>query len=388
MKVQLIVDDLHLIVRPPSVIDGEAPEDVILLAAAASCNGSRDPGDLALAKAAKKMTGGIGYAQAEDTFMPPGTGRHYGLARVRPEEGGAEIEVARGGMRAVMQMCRLSDSEFQDLYARFHPYRRHGYRAVAIAVRAPGEEEWRFMGVVPMIAVRQVTNIQKARADFRYFMVWDWELRLLHWCWVLCVVGLSVTGICIAKGWFIKMEDLESGFQFGYVRFVHYVLGWLLIAILTIRFFCLFFASNKYQRWPSLFPVSRQRWIDLYKTAVDYACARSYDGPRYIGHNPLQQWTYTGVYGLFSVMVLTGLALYALYEPEQWFYSWFMPINDWIGIPYVRLIHLIGMWCFILFATVHVYLSILAGNVDRDGTISSMFSGGRWLRKGVHFQDE
>ena len=25
---------------------------------------------------------------------------------------------------------------------------------------------------------------------------------------------------------------------------------------------------------------------------------------------------------------------------------------------------------------------------DRDGTISSMFSGGRWLRKGVKFRDE
>ncbi|MFR4222971.1 MAG: cytochrome b/b6 domain-containing protein [Akkermansia sp.] len=80
--------------------------------------------------------------------------------------------------------------------------------------------------------------------------------------------------------------------------------------------------------------------------------------------------------------------LYALYEPRHWFYRWFMPLNDLIGIPYVRLVHLIGMWCFIIFAMIHVYLSILSGNVDRDGTISSMFSGGRWLRKGVKFRDE
>ena len=87
-------------------------------------------------------------------------------------------------------------------------------------------------------------------------------------------------------------------------------------------------------------------------------------------------------------MVVTGRALYALYEPRDWFYRWFMPLNDLIGIPYVRLVHLIGMWCFIIFAMIHVYLSILSGNVDRDGTISSMFSGGRWLRKGVKFRDE
>ena len=128
--------------------------------------------------------------------------------------------------------------------------------------------------------------------------------------------------------------------------------------------------------------------MDLYQTALDYFFARSFDGPRYIGHNPLQQWTYTGVYGLFTFMVVTGFALYALYQPTHWFYSWFMPLNDWIGVANVRLLHLIGMWCFLLFATIHVYLSILAGNVDRDGTISSMFSGGRWVRRGVRFHDE
>lgn len=387
MKIQLYVDDVRLIVRPPLVINGAEPEDVVRLAAAASCNGSRDPGDLALINAARRMTGGVGYAQAIGSCDPPTRKRRYGLIKVRPESGGEELEIARGEIRAVMELCGLEESVYQDLRSRFEKYAHHGYRPVSIAVRSVGGQ-WRFLGVVPMIAIQEVKNIKKARADFRYFMIWDWELRLLHWCWVFCVTGLCVTGICIAEGWFLKMGNLESGFQFGYVRFIHYVLAWLLIAILTLRFSSFFFASNKYQTFSSLFPIQKQLWIDLFITGRDYLYARSYDGPRYIGHNPLQQWTYTGVYGLFSIMVVTGLALYALYAPEQWFYRWFMPVNDLLGVAYVRLIHLIGMWCFLLFVTVHVYLSILAGNVDRDGTISSMFSGGRWLRKGVHFQDE
>lgn len=142
---------------------------------------------------------------------------------------------------------------------------------------------------------------------------------------------------------------------------MHYALGWILVVVMMLRFSCFFMASNKYQSFRALFPVSRQEWKDLYATAVDYLFARSYDGPRYIGHNPLQQWTYTGVYVLFTTMVVTGLALYALYEPRHWFYRWFMPLNDLIGIPYVRLVHLIGMWCFIIFAMIHVYLSILPG---------------------------
>lgn len=387
MKIQLFVDDVRLIVRPPLVINGAEPEEVVRLAAAASCNGSRDPGDLALINAARRMTGGVGYAQATGSCDPPTRNRRYGLIKVRPESGGEEREIARGEMRAVMELCGLEESVYLDLRSRFEKYAHHGYRPVSIAVRSVGGQ-WRFLGVVPMIAIQEVNNIKKARADFRYFMIWDWELRLLHWCWVLCVTGLCVTGICIAEGWFLKMGNLESGFQFGYVRFIHYVLAWVLIAILTLRFSCFFFATNKYQTFSSLFPIQKQRWIDLFITGRDYLYARSYDGPRYIGHNPLQQWTYTGVYGLFTIMVVTGLALYALYAPEQWFYRLFMPVNDLLGVAYVRLIHLIGLWCFLLFVTVHVYLSILAGNVDRDGTISSMFSGGRWLRKGVHFQDE
>lgn len=258
---------------------------------------------------------------------------------------------------------------------------------MGIAVHRSGAP-WRLLGVVPMHAMRDVRHLSKAKANFRYFHVWDWPLRVLHWTWVFCIIGLAATGICIAEGWFLKMGDLHGAFQFGTLRFVHYALGWTLVVVMMLRFSCFFMASNKYQSFRALFPVSRQQWKDLYATAVDYVFARSYDGPRYIGHNPLQQWTYTGVYVLFTTMIVTGLALYALYEPRHWFYHWFMPLNDLIGVPYVRLIHLIGMWCFIIFAMIHVYLSILSGNVDRDGTISSMFSGGRWLRKGVKFRDE
>lgn len=52
-----------------------------------------------------------------------------------------------------------------------------------------------------------------AKANFRYFHVWDWPLRVLHWTWVLCIIGLSATGICIAEGWFLKMGDLHGAFN-------------------------------------------------------------------------------------------------------------------------------------------------------------------------------
>lgn len=77
-----------------------------------------------------------------------------------------------------------------------------------------------------------------------------------------------------------------------------------------------------------------------------------------------------------------------MYEPRHWFFRWFMFLNYWIGNANVRLLHTLGMWIILLFVPAHIYLSVLSGNVDREGTISSMISGGRWLRRGVHFRDE
>ena len=63
-------------------------------------------------------------------------------------------------------------------------------------------------------------------------------------------------------------------------------------------------------------------------------------------------------------------------------------LNDLIGIQYVRLIHFFMMWVFLAFIPIHVYLAIRADTVEREGAISSIFSGGRWCRKGTTFEDD
>jgi hypothetical protein len=58
-----------------------------------------------------------------------------------------------------------------------------------------------------------------------------------------------------------------------------------------------------------------------------------------------------------------------------------------MGTQQVRLLHYVIMWVVILFVPLHVYLSIRADSVDRSGAISSMVSGGRWVRRGAQFED-
>lgn len=387
MNVKLDIADVGFIIRDPVLSGSSHTAELLQLAAIASDNGGNNPGDSALCYVATEHAPGMPFAQKENSWSAPEKDRPYSLATVRKLDWPEEFLVARGDPDALMDLAGLSDQEKASLNHQFEKYKHHGFRGVGVAVKN-AQGEWTFKGMIPMIATPVIKSIREARTQFRYFHVWDWQLRIVHWMWVVSVLVLAATGLCIEEGWFLKRGDLATHFQFGDIRFIHFCFGWVLIGVLIMRFACFFMASNKYQTFGSLFPIKKQQWKDLFITGKDYLFVNSEESPRYMGHNPLQQWTYTGIYGLFTLMVVTGLALYALYEPTNWFYSWFMPLNDWIGIANVRLVHTLGMWTFLVFAIAHVYLGFLSGNMDRDGTISSMVSGGRWARKGVKFNDE
>jgi hypothetical protein len=58
-----------------------------------------------------------------------------------------------------------------------------------------------------------------------------------------------------------------------------------------------------------------------------------------------------------------------------------------MGTQQVRLLHYMVMWGLLVFIPAHVYLSVRADGVERMGAISSMVSGGRWVRRGAVFED-
>jgi len=290
-------------------------------------------------------------------------------------------------LESVLTLTGASAERRQRIRKSLASLESEGFVGVGVAV-AENTGPWRFVGAVPVRLTRARPSVQNSPADFRYVHVWDWQLRVLHWIWVLLIVALAVTGLFISEGWLLWYGDLANGFAFGWIRLVHYTAGWLLAVVLIMRAARSFFGSNRYQRWSALVPLSFQSLKDTVKTARNYLLMRSWKNPRYVGHNPLQQWTYTAILLTLVCMVITGFSIYAMYAPHHWFFRWFMWPNHLIGNPNVRLIHTIGMWLLLLFVPAHIYLSILADNVDREGAITSIISGGRWVRKGVHFVDE
>jgi Ni/Fe-hydrogenase 1 B-type cytochrome subunit len=94
-----------------------------------------------------------------------------------------------------------------------------------------------------------------------------------------------------------------------------------------------------------------------------------------VGHNPLAGATYSVVYLLMLVEILTGLALYNHVLGNKalgFFINWLPRL---ISIRYLREIHFLIMFAFLAFLIHHVYSAVLIGIVERSGLVGGIFSG-------------
>jgi Ni/Fe-hydrogenase 1 B-type cytochrome subunit len=201
-------------------------------------------------------------------------------------------------------------------------------------------------------------------------------IRIAHWTIVISILLLTVTGLYMDSPFFgppARYGWGHPGFTFGVVRFIHEVAGGVFIAALLGRFYW-GFAGNKYARWRAMLPLTKRQRQRLRDT-INYYAYRRVEPPASVGHNPLAGLAYIGLYAGFLLSVLTGLSLFAWIaptEPLRSLLSWtwtVMPIQD------IRLIHILLMFWFIAFAVHHIYSALLVDIEERNGELSSMFSG-------------
>ena len=90
------------------------------------------------------------------------------------------------------------------------------------------------------------------------------------------------------------------------------------------------------------------------------------------------------------VQVITGFAMYGVSDPGGLFYTvftkWVAPLFG--GLQVVRFWHHAFTWILVAFIPLHIYLAFRADVMDREGELSSIFSGGRFVRTDVDFEDE
>jgi len=223
--------------------------------------------------------------------------------------------------------------------------------------------------------------------NYHWVYLWDLPVRAMHWIAVFCIVALVVTGLYIGMPYFVVGGDTANHYLMGRVRFVHFAAAAFFVTTGIVRVYWLI-AGNKFERLPALFPVRPRDWANMWKQVKFYLMIQPEKAPHYLGHNPLQQLSYTGVYAVALTMVVTGFAMYGQSNPGGFFYHAF----NWVGIvlggmPVVRFIHHALTWVFLIFLPIHLYLAIRADHLERTGVISSIISGGRFVPTNETFID-
>ena len=224
--------------------------------------------------------------------------------------------------------------------------------------------------------------------EYKWIYLWGWPLRAMHWLAAIAIVVLAGTGLFIGRPYFVVAGDTADHFLMGWVRFIHFLAAAVLVATVIVRVYWLF-AGNKFERWVALFPVRPRDWVNMFRQVKFYLMIHPEKAPHYLGHNPLQQFSYTGIYLLALLEIVTGFALYGQANPGGFFFTvfgWLGPLFG--GMQVLRFVHHVTTWAFLIFIPIHVYLATRADVLERGGSISSIITGGRFVPAKQHFVDE
>ena len=224
--------------------------------------------------------------------------------------------------------------------------------------------------------------------DFKWVYLWGAPLRAMHWLAAFAIVILAATGFYIGRPYFMTPPEAAVTNVMSLMRRLHFWAAGVLVATGIIRCYWLL-VGNRYERLRALMPGLRDL-ARIPKIVANYLMTLPDEKtPHYLGHNPLQQLSYTAVYGVTILMVVTGFAMYGQYDPGGFWFRTFAWVGELFGgMPVVRFIHHVTTWVFIIFVPMHIYLSLRADGMDRTGTISSIVSGGQWVPTAKKYVDE
>ncbi len=225
-----------------------------------------------------------------------------------------------------------------------------------------------------------------ATLTYNYKRVYVWELavRFFHWLTVLSLITLVITGFIIANPPALNRNvEASQTFLFGYVRMIHFIAAYILIANVIFRLYWAF-AGNQFANWRYFIPYTKKSWKNIFHVLkYDILLFKNKNhklSDVSIGHNRLAAFSYFIMFLLFVLQAITGLALIS--DTSGW---WFPKMFHWVvnvlgGDIATRYIHHLLTWFFMVFVVVHVYLVLFHDYLEARGEASAMISGYKFVR--------
>jgi len=374
----------------------------IMALASASTADSTDPVDQALTSTLVRNYPSHEVPVCDAADADPATpDRKYSVTRLRdftePDGTVHDVVVMRGDLDSMLSAVKIGRQSRSVVRRRGNVAIRRGWRPLAVAT-APVDSDDKvgsfalqgFVALTTDPAKASVTeSIGSESAQWVRVNVWSPSLRIQHWSNVILIVTLSITGFFIMDPFFGVSSTANppaayTGFGMGWVRMVHFTAAFCWLVVGLLRIWSAFTSSDRYLRWSSMWPLkSKQDWKYLGQQLLHYTFVKT-ESPVYLGHNPLQQLTYTGVYVLCGFQMLIGLVLFSLpFANDNVFWHFLCTPIYWWGIAPLRLVHAIVMFLLWAFVIGHVYLVFRADATERHGGLSAMINGGVWVMKGT-----
>lgn len=202
--------------------------------------------------------------------------------------------------------------------------------------------------------------------------VWEFPVRLTHWINFLSIILLSFTGYYIGNPFIHALSETE--YIMGWMRFLHFAFAYAFTISFLVRIYW-FISGNEYANWKAYNPFSLSKIKELVELSKYYLFIRKEPPSISTGHSACGIYAYLFLFILFIIQILTGFALYSQsHVGGLWKF-----LGGWVflllGEGYVRLLHHLIMWFILVFAIGHVYIGWFLDRQERNGLMSSIFSG-------------
>jgi Ni/Fe-hydrogenase 1 B-type cytochrome subunit len=205
--------------------------------------------------------------------------------------------------------------------------------------------------------------------------IWEFPVRFTHWINAFCILILSVTGYYISNPFILAQSSNE--YIMGWMRVIHFVCAYVFLMSVLIRIYWAFL-GNKFASWKECFPFSGRKFREFVDTIKFYLLIKK-EPPLVAGHAPLAAFCYFLLFLLFIFQIISGFAVYSVnHSGAIWTIlgGWLLNI---MYLPTIRLYHHLIMYVILIFVPIHIYASWYMDPHERNGLVSSMFSGYKFL---------
>ncbi|HEB68153.1 MAG TPA: Ni/Fe-hydrogenase, b-type cytochrome subunit [Desulfobulbus sp.] len=204
---------------------------------------------------------------------------------------------------------------------------------------------------------------------------WSILLRLFHWCFALSFVTLVITGLYIHFPWTNTMLEGSSTFPVATMRYIHFIAGFVFTGALLARVYLLLFGNRQERFWDFL-PITPRNIKNLLAT-LKYYLYMGNTAEHRLGHNALGGMVYFITFIVAALQIISGF--YMLYPESTFWQVWGLKL---LGTQQqARFLHYLFTWYFLIFVATHLYIVIWNDVSSKEGMISSIFNGTKYMPK-------